>query len=132
MSVCSLRPVARLTFALQFCAGTLEVLGSGPGTMPLAEIFGAIPRFMALAAVGDLPIGIDEVPLADVEPAWRRTAGGHGRPADRHTALNTGRQSGRGCGTSAAIRHRSGRTHGALHDRTFAGCVKRYLQRRRE
>jgi hypothetical protein len=31
---------------------------------------------MALAATGDLPIEIDEVPLADVEPAWRRSDGG--------------------------------------------------------
>jgi hypothetical protein len=54
----------------------LEILGSGPGTIPLAEITGAIPGFMALAAVGDLPIEIDEVPLADVEPAWRRSGGG--------------------------------------------------------
>jgi hypothetical protein len=44
--------------------------------MPLAEITGAIPGFMALAATGDLPIEIDEVPLADVEPAWRRSDGG--------------------------------------------------------
>jgi len=54
----------------------LEILGSGPGTIPLAEITGAIPGFMALAAGGDLPIEIDEVPLADVEPAWRRSDSG--------------------------------------------------------
>ena len=41
----------------------LEILGSGPGTIPLAEIFAAIPGFLALAAAGDLPIDIDEVPL---------------------------------------------------------------------
>ena len=54
----------------------LEILGSGPGTIPLAEITGAIPGFMALAATGDLPIEIDEVPLADVEQAWRRSDSG--------------------------------------------------------
>ena len=54
----------------------LEILGSGPGTMPLAEITGAIPGFMALASGGDLPIEIDEVPLADVEPAWHRSVSG--------------------------------------------------------
>jgi len=54
----------------------LEILGSGPGTIPLAEITGAIPGFMSLAAAGDLPIDIDEVPLADVEPAWRRSDSG--------------------------------------------------------
>jgi hypothetical protein len=50
----------------------LEILGSGPGTIPLAEIVGAIPEFMAIAATGELPIDIDEVPLAEVEFAWQR------------------------------------------------------------
>ena len=53
----------------------LEILGSGPGTVPLAEITGAIPEFMSLAATSDLPIDIDEVPL-EVEPAWHRRSGG--------------------------------------------------------
>ena len=78
MSVCSLRPVARLTFALQFCAGTLEVLGSGPGTIPLTEIIGAIPEFMSVAATGDLPIEIDEMPLTEVGTIWPRS-GSRGR-----------------------------------------------------
>jgi hypothetical protein len=54
----------------------LEMLGSGLGTIPLAEIIGAIPQFMAIAADGGLPIEIDETPLADVEAACRRAAGG--------------------------------------------------------
>jgi len=54
----------------------LEILGSGPGTIPLAEITGAIPGFLTLAAAGDLPIDIDEVPLAEVAPAWHRSGGG--------------------------------------------------------
>jgi NADPH2:quinone reductase len=54
----------------------LEILGSGPGTIPLAEIIGAIPEFMAIAAAGDLPIEIDEIPLAKVEAAWNRRTGG--------------------------------------------------------
>ncbi|MGO9778665.1 MAG: hypothetical protein ACLPQY_02695 [Streptosporangiaceae bacterium] len=53
----------------------LEILGSGPGTIPLAEITRAIPEFMSLAAAGDLPIDIDEMPLAEVEPAWHRRSG---------------------------------------------------------
>jgi NADPH:quinone reductase-like Zn-dependent oxidoreductase len=53
----------------------LEVLGSGPGTVPLTEIIAAIPQVMAIAAGGDLPIDIDEVPLAEVEAAWRRDDG---------------------------------------------------------
>jgi NADPH:quinone reductase-like Zn-dependent oxidoreductase len=51
----------------------LEILGS---TIPLAEITEVIPRFMAIAAAGDLPIEIDEVALGDVEAAWRRGGGG--------------------------------------------------------
>ena len=54
----------------------LEILGSGPGTIPLAEIIAAIPEFMAIAATGDLPIDIDEMPLAEVEAAWHRPSGG--------------------------------------------------------
>ena len=54
----------------------LEILGSGPGTIPIAEIIGAIPEFMAIAATGDLPIEIDEIPLAEVEAAWHRRSGG--------------------------------------------------------
>ena len=53
----------------------LEVLGSGPGAIPLTEIIAAIPQVMAIAAGGDLPIDIDEVPLAEVEAAWQRGGG---------------------------------------------------------
>jgi len=53
----------------------LEVFGSGPGTIPLTEIIAAIPQVMAIAADGDLPIDIDEVPLAEVEAAWQRGGG---------------------------------------------------------
>ena len=56
----------------------LEILGSGPGTIPLAKITGAIPEFMAIAAAGDLPIDLDEVPLAEVGPAWQHTAAAGG------------------------------------------------------
>lgn len=54
----------------------LEILGSGPGTIPAVEIIKAIPQFMSIAATGDLPIDIDEVPLAQVESAWHRSGGG--------------------------------------------------------
>jgi NADPH:quinone reductase-like Zn-dependent oxidoreductase len=54
----------------------LEVLGSGPGTIPMAEITGAIPEFISLAATSELPVDIDQVPLAEVETAWRRGDGG--------------------------------------------------------
>jgi NADPH:quinone reductase-like Zn-dependent oxidoreductase len=50
----------------------LQILGSGPGTIPLAQIIAAIPQFMAIAATGDLPIDIDQIPLAQIEAAWHR------------------------------------------------------------
>ena len=52
-----------------------EVLGSGPGTLPFAEIINALPQFMAIAATSDLPTGLGEVPLAEAEPAWHRPGG---------------------------------------------------------
>jgi NADPH:quinone reductase-like Zn-dependent oxidoreductase len=54
----------------------LEIVGSGAGTIPVAEIMKAVPEFMALAATGELPIDIAEVPLADVESAWQRPDAG--------------------------------------------------------
>jgi len=56
----------------------LEILGSGPGTIPRAEIIGAIPEFMSVAATGTLPIEIDEVPLTEVGTIWPRS-GSRGR-----------------------------------------------------
>ena len=56
----------------------LEILGSGPGTIPLTEIIGAIPEFMSVAATGDLPIEIDEMPLTEVGTIWPRS-GSRGR-----------------------------------------------------
>jgi hypothetical protein len=47
-----------------------------PGTVPIAEIISAVPEFMSIAATSDLPLDIGEVPLADVEPAWRRSGNG--------------------------------------------------------
>jgi NADPH:quinone reductase-like Zn-dependent oxidoreductase len=55
----------------------LEIVGSGAGTVPVAEIMKAIPEFMALASTGELPIDIAEMSLADVESAWRRPDSGH-------------------------------------------------------
>ena len=67
-------PVISLPAAVLRSSG-LQVLGSGPGTIPLAEIINATPEFMSLAATGDLPIDIDKVPLAEVESAWQRSSG---------------------------------------------------------
>jgi hypothetical protein len=49
--------------------------------VPHPRVFrgGAIPEFIAIAATGDLPIEIDEIPLAEVEAAWHRRSGGRRR-----------------------------------------------------
>jgi hypothetical protein len=58
-----------------------EVFGSGPVTIPFAEIIGVIPGFMAIAVAGDLPINIDEYRSRSRRPGALR------RPADRPAAL---------------------------------------------
>ena len=94
----------------------LEILGSGPGTIPLAEITGAIPEFMSLAATSDLPIDIDEVPLAEVEPAWLVAAAAGGSSS----ALNTARQSRRPCGASG---RQSAMSLSRRTERGMSGCA---------
>jgi hypothetical protein len=80
----------------------LEILGSGPGTIPPAEITGAIPGFMALAAVGDLPIQLDEVPLlTSSRPSVAAAAGGSSSSPDHRPESGacrgaSGRQSAMG------------------------------------
>jgi NAD(P)-dependent dehydrogenase (short-subunit alcohol dehydrogenase family) len=54
----------------------LEILGSGPGTISLAEITRAIPEFLSLAATGDPADRHRQGTLAEVEPAWHRRSGG--------------------------------------------------------
>jgi len=55
----------------------LEVSGSGAGTIPLEAIMAALPQFLDRAASGELRIGVEQVPLAEVETAWQH--GQHGR-----------------------------------------------------
>lgn len=50
----------------------LEIHGSGGGGIPYEAIFETFPKIWALAASGGLLIDTEEVPLADVEAAWRR------------------------------------------------------------
>jgi NADPH:quinone reductase-like Zn-dependent oxidoreductase len=54
----------------------LEIIGSGAGTIPLEDIVEAIPEFMTVAATVDLPIDLEEVPLAQVHTAWQRADDG--------------------------------------------------------
>jgi len=66
-----------ITLPAQVLRGSgLQILGSGGGTIPVTEIMKAIPEFMTLAASGDLPVDIAEVPLAEVESAWQRATDG--------------------------------------------------------
>jgi NADPH:quinone reductase-like Zn-dependent oxidoreductase len=55
----------------------LEIVGSGAGTIPLQAIMAALPQFIDCAASGDLRLGVDQVPLIQVEEAWQRDQ--HGR-----------------------------------------------------
>ena len=92
----------------------LEILGSGPGTIPLAEIISAIPPFMAIAATGDLPIDLDEVPLAEVESAWQRSSGGGGPSSGPDYEPACGVQNGRIWTALISIRIQPETTQGLL------------------
>jgi NADPH:quinone reductase-like Zn-dependent oxidoreductase len=48
----------------------LKVMGSGFGAVPLDQVLRAIPNLFSLAATGALTIGVETVPLAEVESAW--------------------------------------------------------------
>jgi NADPH:quinone reductase-like Zn-dependent oxidoreductase len=48
----------------------LTLMGSGLGSVPLDQIFSAIPTLFSLAAAGHLSVAVKSVPLADVEKAW--------------------------------------------------------------
>lgn len=61
----------------------LELIGSGTGNFPHgAAMREAIEAVFALAAAGELPIRVDEVPLAQVDHAWAQPA-----DPDRRTVL---------------------------------------------
>jgi hypothetical protein len=56
-------------------------MGSGFGAGSFDQVLGAIPTLFSLVAAGALTIGVETVPLAEVESAWtgvekgRRTFG---------------------------------------------------------
>jgi len=54
----------------------LTLKGSGLGSVPLDEIFAAIPALFSMAAEGSLKVVVEPVPLADVESAWGRVEKG--------------------------------------------------------
>jgi NADPH2:quinone reductase len=54
----------------------LTMMGGGFGSIPLDQVFGAIPKLFDLAAAGILRIDVERVPLAEVESAWNRVEKG--------------------------------------------------------
>ena len=54
----------------------LELCGSGAGTIPLEAVMAALPQFIDRAASGELRVGVEQVPLAEVTDAWRRDQAG--------------------------------------------------------
>jgi NADPH:quinone reductase-like Zn-dependent oxidoreductase len=54
----------------------LTMKGSGFGSVPIKQILAAIPTLFSLAAEGKLKVGVDPVPLSDVEAAWSRSEKG--------------------------------------------------------
>lgn len=54
----------------------LTLLGSGFGSVPLDRILATIPTLFAMAAVGNLKVAVEPVPLVEVETAWDRVEKG--------------------------------------------------------
>lgn len=54
----------------------LTLMGSGFGSVPLDQIFGAIPALFAMGAAGQLKVDVEPVALAEVESAWTRVEKG--------------------------------------------------------
>lgn len=54
----------------------LKMMGSGFGSVPLANIRAAIPKLFEMAAAGTLQIETEPVPLREVESAWNRVEKG--------------------------------------------------------
>jgi NADPH:quinone reductase-like Zn-dependent oxidoreductase len=54
----------------------LKLMGSGFGSVPLAQVLGAIPTLFQLAAAGSLKVTTEPVPLTEVEVAWNRKESG--------------------------------------------------------
>ena len=54
----------------------LEILGSGVGTVPLADLRTAVPEFLRIATSGQLSIDTDEVALSDIAAGWQHPGGG--------------------------------------------------------
>jgi NADPH:quinone reductase-like Zn-dependent oxidoreductase len=50
----------------------LKIMGSGFGSVPLGQIFAAIPTVFSMVAEGKIRIDVDPVPLKEVEQAWTR------------------------------------------------------------
>ena len=54
----------------------LRLLGSGFGSVPLQQVFAAIPTLFSMAASGTLRVAVEPTPLSQVESAWTRVEKG--------------------------------------------------------
>lgn len=54
----------------------LTLVGSGFGSVSLDGIFAVIPTLFAMTAAGSFKIGVEPVPLAEIETAWNRAEKG--------------------------------------------------------
>jgi NADPH2:quinone reductase len=53
-----------------------KLMGSGFGSVPLEQVFAAIPTIFSMAAEGRLKIDVEPVPLSEAESAWTRVEKG--------------------------------------------------------
>jgi NADPH:quinone reductase-like Zn-dependent oxidoreductase len=64
-------PTIKLPAAALRSSG-LEIMGSGGGSVSMEDVTALFPKLLDLAARGELRVDTEQVPLADVEGAWRR------------------------------------------------------------
>jgi len=65
-------PVAAIPSAA-LRAARLQIVGSGQGSVPTRDILAELPALAAELSNGSLRVDVRQVPLADVEAAWRDT-----------------------------------------------------------
>lgn len=74
--------VAEATAAIPSAAlrsSTLQIVGSGQGSVGVREILGELPEIAAAVTRGDLEVDARAVPLAEVTEVWAAEAGSTGR-----------------------------------------------------
>lgn len=54
-------------------SSSLEIYGSGIGSVPIEQIIAAVPSFTEFAASGNLKVTTEQIPLRNIQEAWQRT-----------------------------------------------------------